>query len=286
MLVINNNQAGLKSIVFDSKFKVRPVAKLDDNEGTVQCIADGDIVIYKLRDSNDIEAMVSDTVTRNPDKSVYVRHVNSDLYAFLTNDDNKLPAGYGWDGENTLNSLVFKYGLDKFLTGVPDYAILGGVMGLTYDLSTAQLGNFDIDVVLPRSPIEIDNAASAAQRDSLLKSIDSNYKDWMIERGLVIPEHSINWNKAKQLPDTLSVSAILKDGKPVRYNDLVVWRGNDVEPEVISVFDISITFNMTNTNFITLPYAIDDEVTRIMYVLHGDNLTTTGDSTIWLYRNR
>lgn len=285
--IMKNVQKGLKAIVFTPDYKLRSVASKDKKGITEQCIVDGDVVIYMTSGSGELNNYIQGRhASYVTDESIYKTHIDDVLLDFLNNDELTLPADYGWDGENTINNLVFDYGLDKFFTGFLDNAILGGLVGLTSDLTVPHTGSFNTDMLFKHCKMTITNAASETQLTKLLDNVDVNYRDWLNKDGVIIPEESINWNKAKKLPKTLSVSCILKDGTPLRFNDLVVFRDGDVEPEVISIFDIVTTFNMIDTNFITLPYVIDEDVTRVMYIVHGNKLTPAANNAVWLYRKR
>ena len=286
LIMKNFDQSGVKAIVFAPNGNPRPVANIDSNNISEQCLVAGDTILSTRRNVKGISYHIHGSSEPCNETDLYEKLLNNDLYQFLKNKETTLPTFDGWDGINTINDVVFKYGLDKFLSGIPDHAILGGLMGLTGDLFKPQVGSFDVEELFKNYNFELKNGATEKQAANLFAQVDYNYHEWLLKAGINIPHDSVNWNHAKRLPEILSVSCILKDGEAVRFNDLVIFRGNDVEPEVISIFDIVTTFNMKDTNFITLPYVLSEDVTRVMYILHGDKLTDDGDNIVWLYRAR
>lgn len=289
--VMNNAQSTMKCVAFTPSFVPRRVANIE-NGTTQQCIVKGDIVLYITSDYDCpvsvkfVDAVDWQCATAEEINTIISNCLTPDVKTFLNDTNRMLPAGCGWNGEDTINSVVFELGLDRFLTGFHDHTILGGIMNVTSNLDEPSVGTFDVDALLEQCNVTLDNAATHEHVKRLFNTVDVNYADWIIESGVNVPRNTYNWRLAKQLPETMSVACIMKDGEPVRFNDLVVWREGVEEPEVISVFDIVKTFKMKDTNFLSLPYAIDETVTRVMYILHHDGLTEHGDSAVWLYRKR
>ena len=284
-LVISNKQKHLKCIVFTPRYTPRPVANIDTNGITQQCVVNGDIVIYKS-EGIDLRMYVAGKEDTTSDNNIINKCVDKHMLEFLDNDQKQLPENITWNGQDTINKLVFEYGLDKFLVGIPDYAVLGGLMGLNTDFTIPSVGTFNVPKLFKNVKVNIYNISTYKNCVKLLSTVDQNYREWLLAGGLAIPLESSNWTRASRLPQTLSVSCIIDNGKPVRFNDLIVWRDKDEEPEVISVFDIVDTLAMTNTNFISIPYIVGEDVTRAMYVVHGENLTNSNNNVAWLYRKR
>lgn len=289
--VMNNAQPNVKCVVFTPSFVPRRVANIVDGT-TQQCVVKGDIILSKSnqKDSYITLSLFNETEwqcdTKEDVDNIISNCLTNDIEAFLNDSNMLLPAGCGWNGEDTINDVVFELGLDKFLTGFNDHNILGGVMNITSNLDEPSVGSFDVNLLLSDCKVSIDNAADDKHVKRLFDKVDINYVDWLMGGGVNVPRSQYNWRLAKQLPATLSVACIMQNGEPVRFNDLVVWREGEEEPEVISVFDLVKTFKMKGTNFLSLPYEIDETVTRVMYILHHRNLTDDGDNAIWLYRNR
>lgn len=285
-LIVNNVSNTHRTVVISPEGQIRPVASVT-RAGTQQCVCDGDILIYK----NDMgsrylyskhgqnKAVVASEVEVTPS-------VMRDIKAFLDDDTLTLPSGMGWDGKETIQSMALSLGLDIFLTGLAPSSILGGIMGLDTSLTKPKTGEFDLKELTWTNEVCLKNVASKERIETLICEVDSSYKEWLEDGGVCVPKESKNWRHARNLPDTLSVSCIIgDDGAPLRFNDLVVWTEDQDEPEIISVFDLVKTFKM-RTNFITLPFVVNENVSRIMYILHGNNLSDDGDNVVWLYRNR
>lgn len=290
-LVIANSQHTLKCVVFSPDCVPRAVAKVNADGSTEQCLVDGDIVFYKKRGNETVHISFHNATTWQADDNkviddLFTRCLTDDVKTYLHNEVVKLPVGLGWDGTNTINNLVFEYGLDRFLTGCPDYAILGGLMGLTNNYDVPSVGTFNVSALFENRVVTIPNVSTDKKLDSLFESVDVDYYASLKEGGITLPEESLNWRAARGLPSVMSVSCIIEDGVPVRYNDLLVWREGYSDPEIISVVDIVNSFKMEGTNFLSLPYVLDKHVTRVMYVLRQSKLTQDGDNAIWLYRRR
>lgn len=286
-LTLKNAESNEKVVALSSEGIVRPVA-FTDQDATHQCVVEGDILIYKRVGSAKMSYnKYGDTKSRVLARNVSVDTKTLDaISAWLDNSETHLPVGLGWNGQDTIRTVALKLGLDIFLTGLTGEAVLGGLMGLDTSVTKPKVGSFDVPKLFKWSNIHIPNVATQVQIDRLVSGLEKNYGEWLIKNGVCLHNQSKSWRYAKQLPETLSVSCILDDnGKPIRFNDLVVWRDLDEEPEIISVFDLVTTFKM-NTNFITLPYVIDEEVKRIMYVLHDKTLSDDGENVVWLYTRR
>lgn len=285
-LTMKNSQPDSKIVVVSQEGIVRPVA-LATEQSTHQCVVDGDILIYKNFGSAKMRFNKYGKSGSIKAKDVTVNTSTLDAISeYLDGGETWLPKGLGWDGQSTIKDVALSLGLDVFLTGIPAEAALGGLMGLDSNLARPKVGNFDVTSLMKLSDKHIPNAASETQIDRLLNGLESSYKEWLNKNGVVLHDQSKSWRYAKRSPETLSVSCILDDsGNPIRFNDLVVWRNLDEEPEVISVFDHVATFKM-HTNFLTLPYEIDEDVQRIMYVLHDKTLSDDGDNVVWLYKKR
>lgn len=285
-LIIDNATTSTRTVVVSPEGHVRPVASVT-NGVSQQCVCEGDILVYK----NGLGSRY--LYSKHGKKSKVVASevevmpgIMDSIKSFLDDDTLKLPTGMGWNGEDTIQSMALTLGLDIFLTGLAPSSILGGIMGLDTSLTKPKTGEFELSELAWRNDVNLKNVASKEKIETLICEVDASYKQWLSEGGICVPNESKNWRHARNLPDLLSVSCIIgNDGTPLRFNDLVVWRENEDEPEVISVFDLVKTFKM-KTNFITLPFLIEEDVTRIMYILHGDNLSDDGNNIVWLYRNR
>lgn len=290
-LVIANSQRTLKCVVFSPDCVPRAVAKVNTDGSTEQCLVDGDIIFYKNSGDDTVHISFHNATTWQADDStvidnLFTKCLTDDVNTYLHNDGVKLPVGLGWDGTNTINDLVFEYGLDRFLTGFPDHAILGGLLGLTTNYDVPSVGTFDVDALFELCGVNINDRGHKWKLDKLFETVDPDYYASLQDGGIAVPADCFNWRAARQLPKVMSVSCIIKDGKPVRYNDLLVWREGYDDPEIVSVVDLVKSFPMKDTNFLSLPYVIDRHVTRVMYVLHQDNLTPEHNSVLWLYRKR
>lgn len=289
--VMSNVQDDMKCIVYTSDYIRRPVASMNRFGGTQQCVSNGDIVISTAIAANDDNRSIQvakhgtdENLSSEEIIDIYNNCVTFEDDLFLNNDAKGIPVNSTWNGTDTIQSLACEYGIKNFLTGVNPEIILTGLLGLNTDISKPMSGAFDVDKLLQYRKVRIKKAATS-KVTAVTSVLDADYSEWIIS-GKVgsVDIKPLDWRVAKTLPKLLSVSCIIKDGKPVRYNDLVVWRGEEVE--VISIFDITATFKMNDTNFLSLPYLIDDEVTRIMYLLHDENLNDDVDNIAWLYRKR
>ena len=284
-LTIKNSQDDLRVVVLTTSGVVRPVAMVID-DCTHQCVCNGDVVIYKKVESKDYTYGLygNDDTIQAADVCVDKKTM-ADIKAFLDGQDNLLPENMGWNGNDTIQTIAIEMGLDKFLTGLDSTAYLGGLMNLDTSLVKPKIGSFPLKELLSNIQSNtVTNAASETQIANLVAPLEQIYKQWLEKNGICLPSDSKTWRQAKQLPNAMSVSCIIDNkGNPVRFNDLVIWRDLDGEPEVISVFDLVTTFKM-NANFITLPYVIDEDVKRIMYVLHDKTLSNDGDNVVWLYK--
>lgn len=284
-LTINNALVGTRAVVLNVDGIVRPVAMVDA-DGTHQCICDGDVIIYK-NTARAYKYRLHGLSKKIRASDVPVTpNVMRNIKDYLDSDAIELPAGMGWNGVDTIQSMAVRLGLDLFLTHTDSTAVLGGLMGLDTSLLKPKVGYFDVSRLFNPTNSVIRNVAKPAQLTRLVETLEGNHKDWLMATGICAPNNSQSWRYAKRLPEVLSVSCIIDNkGKPVRFNDLVVWRDLDREPEIISVFDMVTTFKM-ETNFITLPYVVGEDVKRIMYVLHDGNLSDDGDNVVWLYMKR
>lgn len=286
--VMDNSQPHLKCIVFtpDDLYH-RPVASISKEGVTQQCVVKDDLIVSADTKGNISVTVHDSSVTLNDGevKAMLDYNVSAEDMAFLTNESIAIPTNRNWNGVDTINSLAFKYGLDKFLTGIANTAILGGIMGLTPDFESPSVGCFDINQVLNNKPLDL-TKIDMDQSHKLVTGVEREYVDWLLNDCISSPLKTLNWRSAERLPDMLSVSCIMNKGHAIRFNDLIVWRGVDSQPEIISIFDIVNTFTMDNTNFLSMPYVIDEDVTRIMYIVHGDNIAKESDNVAWLYRRR
>lgn len=284
-LTMNNAMADTRAVVLNANGIVRPVAMVDAS-GSHQCICEGDVIIYKNTARTYKYRLHGLSKKIRAADVVVTPNLMGEIKDYLDSDSIELPAGMGWNGTDTIQSLAVRLGLDLFLTQADSTAVLGGLMGLDTSLLKPKVGYFDVSNLFSRGKPTLRNAAKSAQLDRLIEPLETTYKEWLLKSGICAPNSSQSWRYAKQLPEVLSVSCIVdNNGNPVRFNDLVVWRELDEEPEIISVFDMVTTFKM-ETNFITLPYVVDEDVKRIMYVLHDDNLSDDGDNVVWLYKKR
>lgn len=285
-LTLKNSQTDMRIVALSPEGNIRPVAMATEH-ATHQCLCDGDIIIYKTKKTSKMQYSIHGKSKKLSASDVVVSEdLLDEISSFLNGKEDLLPTGLGWNGSDTIQSVAFELGLDIFLTGLTSVAVLGGLMNLDSSLAKPKVGSFDVKQLFKLMNSYMVNSANKVQIDRMLSSVDINYREWLLKTGVCMHDNSQSWRHAKSLPDTLSVSCIIDDnGKPMRFNDLVVWRDLEEEPEVISVFDIVTTFNM-NTNFITLPYVIGEDVKRIMYVLHDDSLSEDGNNVIWLYKKR
>lgn len=286
--VMDNSQPHLKCIVFTpGDLHHRPVASISKEGVTQQCVVKDDLIVSADTKGN-ISVTVHDSsvVLNDGETEAMLKHnVGAEDIAFLTDTSTAIPTNRNWNGVDTINSLAFKYGLDKFLTGIANIAILGGIMGLTTDFESPSVGQFDIKQVLDNEPLDL-TKIHMVQLCKVLAGVDLEYTKWLLDDCISSPVKTLNWRSAERLPDMLSVSCIMDNGNAVRFNDLIVWRGDNSEPEIISIFDIVNTFTMDKTNFLSMPYVIDEHVTRVMYVVHGANIAKESDNVAWLYRRR
>lgn len=286
--VMDNSQPHLKCIVFTpDNLDHRPVASISKEGVTQQCVVKDDLIVSADTKGN-LSVTVHDSnvvLTDGETKAMLECNVSAEDIAFLTNESTSIPINSSWNGVDTINSLAFKYGLDKFLTGISNIAILGGIMGLTTDFENPSVGQFDIKQVLNNEPLNL-TKIHITQLGKVLADVDVDYTKWLLDSCISSPVKTLNWRSAERLPDMLSVSCIIDKGNAIRFNDLIVWRGDDSQPEIISIFDIVNTFTMGKTNFLSMPYVIDENVTRIMYVVHGVNIAKESDNVAWLYRRR
>lgn len=285
-LTIQNAQSSMRVVVLSHEGIVRPVAMASE-QNTHQCVCVGDTMVYKIDGTEELRYSTHGNPIIKSKPSIEVETVVLDkIAAFLNSDLNSLPAGLGWNGVDTIQSVALDLGLDIFLTGLPSVAVLGGLMNLDTSVNKPKIGNFHLKQLFKLMNKTVYNSANEIQINRMLNGLEQNYKEWLSKNGVVMHDDSQSWRHAKQLPEVLSVSCIIdSNGKPVRFNDLVIWRELDEEPEVISIFDIVTTFKM-DANFITLPYVIGEDVKRIMYVLHDESLSDDGDNVIWLYKKR
>lgn len=285
---VNNVQGNLRTLVYAPDGYRRPIANMSSSGVTQQCVNDGDYVVCVM--PSDGKHMVNVSVHGSSAKlknqvKVFKDFVSEDDAAFLKNEIPHVPVTDNWNGEDTLNNLAHSHGLHKFFAGIPDYSILSTIMGLDSDFSTPKVSVFDTSA-LGKSKVTKTKNVSDETILGVLKEVDNEYVSWLLHDKMSTTYRNFNWRAAEGMPDTLGVSCVLEDGKPVRFNDLIVWRGDDCEPEVVSVFDIVNNIVMRKTNFLSMPYVIDEDVTRIMYVLHGKGISSHADNVAWLYRRR
>lgn len=280
--VMSNSIGRKRVVVFDHNRIMRPVAMYDERGVTAQVVKEGDILLTRTTDDNVITYVHGHTkpvdmcLSFVPDK--IMDYIKSD-------DDYNLPAGGNWDGVNTVQTLALQYGLDKFLTGIQPEQMLDGILNLTSNPNVPHVGNWDINKLYRDYNFTMKDVSKSCHIDKILTELDDSYKEWIKSKNPVIPKESLNWRHARMLPSMLSVSCVAKGDGTYRYNELIVFRDNK-EPEVISVFDLMNTFKPHDNNFITLPWVMDEDVKRVIYVLYDDNLTKHNGSVLWLYRTR
>lgn len=288
-LVLGNVQENLRCVVFNPSSEPRAVAKLNDDGISEQCIIDGDVIVYKKNNCSEINIMLSNVSEWSSGikmENLRKTCVTPEVLKFLRGNDLTVPSGLGWNGEDTINDLAFRYGLDLLLIGCADNAVLGGLMGLSNNFDVPMVGNFNVDELFHNVEVDIKHDASDRQVDNLFKTVPLDYLAKLNEGGVVVPADAVNWNHAKALSNVMSVSCILINGVPERYNDLLIWRKGVDKPELVTLMDTVYAFKMADTNFISLPYVIDEDVTRVMYILHHNALTESGNNAIRLYRKR
>lgn len=285
ILVVKNNTTTQRCVVIDIHGSIRPVASVS-KDTTLQCICNGDVVVYRNCGQSQYQYTMHGKQKLKA-SSVEVSSITMEcIKNFLDDTCSFLPKGMGWNGVDTIQSMAVSLGLDTFLNGLAPSAILGGLMGLDTSLRKPKMGMFNVEE-LQWNTIICKNSTDNTVINNLLKHIGNEpYVAWLKEKGVCVPEKYKNWRGADRLPTVMSVSCIMKeDGTPMRYNDLIVWKKEQLVPEIISIFDLVTTFKM-KTNFISLPYVVGKDVTRIMYILHGENISDSGNNVIKLYRNR
>lgn len=293
--LIPNVLGSNKAVVLSGNGKLRPVADIVDGISQ-QCVTIGDRIVYTNGKKQFYCIFTGGKTNENAiNKRGFVKMIGDrNIVKWFDNDEKTLPASTAWDGKTTMFENAVSCGLGMFLYGFQSTALLGGLMGLNPNLKNAQKSSFNIEELKKSFSYMAPEIPNQTPANKISKLFPKNYKQKVEANSVVNPfggnnllahvdKNNSDWRKASGMPEVLNVSLLMNGDKILRYNELVLIN-EDGSTQVISLYDTFSQFDETSDNFITMPFTIPENVTRIIYVLHGVDIHQEHSCTWWLFK--
>lgn len=289
-----------KQVALSRGKTLRPLMERD-GPICIQKVHPGDFLIIRGLDSNKLEVytvvnnMQHVPVVSKPIRDGVIRTINANktLKNWLTNDDPIFPKGLLWSGREVTEDkygIAKWYGLHLFIPELSKQEVEEIVLTFNAVATDNQFVKLDTQTKykdLTRPVVTFGKVENTKVERFFNKILPKGYSEFIIDcngdkDGYCNGSSKINtdWRYATELPEFISVGVLYHDAEAIRFTDIILIddQGNK---QLKSMYNLGQEIVPTDENLLLFGYRIDDNIERMVYVVHRMDPRTGNITSSW-----